>query len=113
MYEGSYTVTIDDTGVEDGICEEVDSTFVIKRFVGVDELTDSKLKVYPTPVNDNVTISFAGDFNYELTAINGDIIFSGKAVDQEVISMEELSAGTYLIKITSQGEIITKKIVKQ
>ncbi len=113
LYEGSYTVTIDDTGVEDGICEEVDSTFVIRRFVGVDDLADSKLKVYPTPVKDNVTISFAGDFNYELTAINGDIIFSGKAVDQEIISMEELSAGTYLVKITSNGEVTTTKIVKQ
>jgi hypothetical protein len=112
LYEGTYTVDVSDSGVEEGICPPVSETYTIIRFVGVEDLTENTLTVYPTPVNDNVTISYTGDFNYELTAINGDIIFSGKAVDQEIISMEELSAGTYLIKVTSNGEVTTKQIVK-
>jgi hypothetical protein len=113
LYEGTYTVDVSDSGVEEGICPPVSETYTIIRFVGVEDLTENTLTVYPTPVNDNLTISYTGDFNYELTAINGDIIFSGKAVDQEIISMDELSAGTYLIKVTSNGEVTTKKIVKQ
>tara|TARA_B110000046_G_scaffold185363_1_gene226717 strand:+ start:3404 stop:5239 length:1836 start_codon:yes stop_codon:yes gene_type:complete len=113
LYEGTYTVDVSDSGVEEGICPPVSETYTIIRFVGVEDLTENTLTVYPTPVNDNVTISYVGDFNYELTAINGDIIFSGKAVDQEIISMEELAAGTYLIKVTSNVELTTKKIVKQ
>lgn len=113
LFEGVYTVDVSDTGVEDGICPEVDSTFTIVSFIGIEDLPENELTVYPTPVSDNVTISYAGDFDYELTAINGDIIFSGKAVDQEILSMEKLSAGTYLINVTANGDMRTTKVVKQ
>ena len=110
---GTYTVTVDDVGVEDGVCPVVDSTFTLMSFIGVEELTENNFKVYPSPAVDNVTITFEGDFNYELTAINGDVIMSGTAVDQEIISVKELSAGTYVVNVIANDKVNTVKIIKQ
>lgn len=110
--EGMYTVVVDDIGVEDGICPDVEETFEVLRFVGVEDLAMGDLNVYPTPATDNVTIAFTGAFKYELTALNGDIIFNGNAVDQEIINVEELAAGAYLINVYA-AEKMTVKIIKQ
>lgn len=110
---GSYTVHVDDVGVEDGICPEVSETFIVTSFIGVEELNTDNLVVYPTPTTDFVTVALPGQFDYELTAINGDVIARGTAVDQETLNVEELAAGTYLIKVTVEGQTATTKVVKQ
>lgn len=112
LYEGSYMVTVDDIGVADGICTVVDSIFVIKRFVGVDELNGQELLVYPTPTNDNITIAMKGNFTYELAAINGEVLVNGSAVDQKILSLAEFAAGTYLVNVTTGADTKTIKVVK-
>lgn len=111
--EGSYMVTVDDVGVEDGVCPEVDSVFMVMSFVGVEDLEENDLMVYPSPAVDNVTIVYAGNFTYELTSINGDVIMTGTAVDQEIVSVVELAAGTYVINVIANDMVTTTKIVKQ
>lgn len=110
---GSYMVTIDDIGVEDGICPVVDSIFTIMSFVGIQELSGSNLVIYPNPTQNNVTISFEGEFTYELTTINGEILAAGKAVDQEILSLEQFAAGTYFVNVSSNGQVNATRIVKQ
>ncbi len=112
LYEGSYMVTVNDIGVVDGLCPEVDSIFTIKKFVGVDEVENKNLSVYPTPTTDNVTIALNGDFTYELTAINGEVLLSGTAVDLKILDIQKFANGTYLINVTADGKLSTVKIVK-
>ncbi len=112
LFEGSYMVTVDDVGVADGICTVVDSVFVIKRFVGVEELNGTELSVYPTPTTNNITIAITGNFTYEVTALNGEILAKGSGVDNKLVDMEDFAAGTYLVNVTVEGEMKTVKIVK-
>lgn len=112
LYEGSYMVTVDDVGVADGICTVVDSIFVIKRYVGVNEIKSNELRVYPSPTNDIVTIETPGNFSYEVTALNGAVILKGSAFDQELINLVEFAAGTYLITVTVGHDINTVKVIK-
>jgi hypothetical protein len=113
LSEGSYMVTVNDIGVEDGICAGADSIFTIMSFIGVEDLEGNDLQVYPTPAVDNVTIVYAGPFNYELTSISGEIVMTGTAVDQEQVSVVDLAAGTYMINIIVGEEVTTTKLVKQ
>jgi hypothetical protein len=82
-------------------------------FIGVEDLEGNDLQVYPTPAVDNVTIVYAGPFNYELTTISGEIVMTGTAVGQEQVSVVDLAAGTYLINIIVGEEVTTTKLVKQ
>ena len=113
LSEGSYMVTVNDIGVEDGICTGADSIFTIMSFIGVEDLEGNDLQVYPTPAVDNVTIVYAGPFNYELTSITGEILMTGTAVDQEQISIAHLCSATYMINIIVGEEVTTTKLVKQ
>ncbi len=113
LTEGTYTVTVDDIGVENGLCPTVEETYLIASFVGVEGLTLSELSVYPTPATNEVTIAFKGAFAYELTALNGDIISTGNGVDKKIVSIQDLAAGTYIINVKVDGKVNTVKIVKQ
>ncbi len=114
LTEGIYSVEVNDLGVEDGICEMVEDEFIIKSFVGLEEDPNAlSLAVYPSPTTDLVTISFNGKFTYEVTAINGDIVVAGSAVDQENISLESLAAGTYVVNVKNNDGMHTAKVVKQ
>jgi hypothetical protein len=110
---GTYTVTVDDSGVENGLCPTIEETYTIASFVGVEDLTLSQLTVYPTPATNEVTISFKGAFAYELTALNGDIISTGNGVDKKIVSVQDLAAGAYIINVKVDGKVNTVKIVKQ
>ncbi|MGB1104605.1 MAG: T9SS type A sorting domain-containing protein [Crocinitomicaceae bacterium] len=113
LSEGSYMVTVNDLGVEEGICADADSIFTIMSFIGVEDLEGTELQVYPSPAVDNITIVYAGPFNYELTTITGEIVLKGNAVDQEEITVAELAAGTYMINIIVDEKVTTAKVVKQ
>jgi len=86
--------------------------FVIKRFVGVDELGGNELRVYPTPTNDIVTIAIAGNFSFEITALNGEIIAKGSAVDKKEVDLQKFAAGTYLVNVIIEGKTTTLRVVK-
>ncbi len=89
------------------------ASIILGTQAGVDELNQSMISVYPNPTNDIITIDFAGTFNYELIAINGDIILKGNATDKEIVDMNTLASGVYFISVTSNENSNTVKILKK
>lgn len=82
-----------------------------------DEFVSSSFSVFPNPVNN--VINFTNNASamvslVQITDMNGRIIKSVKlnATAGEV-SVSDLSSGIYMMKITSDQGIATKKIVKQ
>ncbi len=107
-----YTVTIDDITIDPGMCS-VTEDFTLTRFIGIDGESIAKLTAYPNPTSDQLTVTYNGKFNYEVTTLLGEVVAVGNAVDQEQLSMKDLADGTYIVKVTAGNEISFVQVVKQ
>lgn len=112
LVAGTYTVVIDDITIDRGMCP-YEETFVIESFVGIEDNDINVLNAYPNPTNDMVTITYNGEFNYEVTSILGEVVMTGKAVDQEQLSLIDLANGTYIVKVVAGENISHVEIIKQ
>lgn len=79
--------------------------------VSVNEVNDYQLTIYPNPFQDQITIST--DLNstrIEILDMNGRVIYT--AEEQTKISTADFLSGVYLLKIYSENQIITRRIIK-
>jgi len=83
------------------------------RFSDINETSMEVINAYPNPSTDMVTIQYERQFNYEITSIDGKLVMTGNAVDQEQISMIDFADGTYIVKVTAGDEINFVQVVKQ
>jgi hypothetical protein len=73
----------------------------------LNEINSSKLSLYPNPFSNKITLKNAlGNENFELYNSFGQLIFSGKNIDQQ--NFDCLINGIYFLKITSQKTSIIK-----
>lgn len=107
-----YTVTIDDITTDPGLCSGEES-YALMRFIGIDENGESGLTAYPNPTNDEITITYAGAFNYVVISMNGEEVMTGNGNDNAIISMEELANGTYIVQVNADDKTNFIQIVKQ
>ena len=89
-------------------------TITITTEVGIKMLNDSKVKVYPNPCAEILTIdtqAFGGDVNYSLLSMEGKIIKQGVVKDIEKLIIKDLTKGVYYLSLENGSVIITRKIV--
>ena len=70
--------------------------------------------IYPNPSNGNFNIvldNFAATYSVEILSITGLKVFEKSDLTDAVISVDHLSKGTYIIKITKDSKTINKKII--
>ena len=89
---------------------------------GVDEILDSRLLVYPNPVNDilNIDFTFKNNQSVELKIVNilGEVMYS-EMVNQIELSysnkfdFSKFSKGLYFIKLKLDKNVITQKVILQ
>lgn len=107
-----YTVTIDDITIDPGMCS-VSESYEIPRFIGINDASIEVLNAYPNPTTDLLTITYEGQFNYEVSNAVGQLVLTGNAVNQEQLSLKELANGTYIVKVTAGDDIKYVQVVKQ
>ncbi|MCF8370063.1 MAG: CotH kinase family protein [Bacteroidales bacterium] len=81
----------------------------------IDDLDVADFSVFPNPVEDQLTVLFPSQTygRYELIAVDGKVVLSGKVDETELqISTRELEAGYYVLKVLSENSSWTKSIVK-
>lgn len=80
------------------------------------KIDNIKMSIYPNPFNDKISIETRPEFKMiEIYDINGKNHFLRKLLEEntiEIIDLRELEKGIYIMKIRSQGQNITKKIIK-
>lgn len=77
---------------------------------------EGKLSIYPNPINDGYVIidsKLASDASYELFDISGKKIISNTNLEYGTnkINVDGYQSGVYLVKINSEGNSVTKKII--
>lgn len=106
---GNYAVIIDLGG-----CIET-STCTLISTIGLDELNTSGLTVYPNPTMGSIKIQSKEELlgtNYAIHDASGRILLQGSLDSKQVISVESLSSGTYILRL-DQGEKGQIRIVKE
>ncbi len=87
------------------------TTFKTSSLVDISDM-QSKIKIYPNPVNNIITISNALGSYVEIFEISGKLLFTKKITSaNQQLNISNIGEGTYFIKIKNNNNTITKKIV--
>jgi Zn-dependent metalloprotease/PKD repeat protein len=79
--------------------------------VGVKELSDSRLKVYPNPARSILNIPVNKEFRVKVISMMGKVLIDTK--NEKELDISRLINGIYYIQIESDGSFWTDKIIKQ
>ena len=98
----------------EGCLTETDTVDVL--FIGVGDFASSRVKIYPNPVSDLITIEglMGRELTLELLNIQGQILRSRHSIHKDLITLPvaDLSAGEYLIRIRSEHIDVDFRILK-
>lgn len=129
---GCYTMTINDSFGDGGTRVEikdlnddrlfyavgnwgsrVDGNFAANGVLNVQENTLQSVALYPNPANDLLTIQGVENADLVIFDILGKEVIRKSAISSvENISVSHLQQGTYIVTISRNGEMTTKKFVK-
>ena len=83
--------------------------------LGVNPIAFNNFNYFPNPVKNTLTISNDVSIDtIEITSVLGQTMISKKVNElQTEISLSELSNGIYFVKVTSEGQEKTVKVIKE
>ena len=82
--------------------------------IGVDEEHETSLVLYPNPVKDLLHVESENMQQYEIFSLDGKLIRSSQASGSEsVIDFSNLDSGVYMLRITSDSGVVTRKVIKE
>jgi hypothetical protein len=88
-----------------------------QNYCGITSIEKKKIeswKVYPNPTNDILMISgITKKTQYSLFNINGQLIVSGNIEQNEKIDMSDFPSGLYIIKLKSESNSVSLRIIKE
>ncbi|MBS1772631.1 MAG: T9SS type A sorting domain-containing protein [Bacteroidetes bacterium] len=73
----------------------------------------SNISIYPNPADNSLHINGISEANYDIIAIDGRIVLSGKVKSINAIDITSLTPGVYVIKILENGTTQNLKFTKQ
>ena len=82
------------------------------RTEGVDELSQG-IKVYPNPASNLLNVAAKEAFEYEILDLNGRSIQKGTDGSTGQISLENISVGTYVLRLNVGGTSYMSKLIKR
>lgn len=82
---------------------------------GEDLVKDNSIKIYPSPFTDDLNIDLKNKLKaqIEIYSIQGKRKFHKEIFGSELIDLNGLNGGIYILKIKQGNDIVIKKIVKQ
>lgn len=81
--------------------------------VGVEEIENDNIVLYPNPASDMVNINgTSASFTYYIYNVTGKLIDNGNKVKgKQVVDVSDYTRGSYFVKIVSGKDVITKKLI--
>jgi len=112
---GTYNVTLKVSNAFGSVNTLVKTGYIYVGGVGVDELSQNGIKVYPNPVKDNVTIeAVSGIQSVQIFNTTGQMVISQKT-DSKIVTLNtsSLRTGIYFVKVMTENGSFDKKITVQ
>ncbi len=78
--------------------------------VGIDSI-ESTLKIFPNPTRNSLNISFEMPYSYVIFNEIGQKVLSGNSTGDTLIDCGVLSKGVYVVHVTTEGQVIIKKVI--
>ena len=78
----------------------------------INEATKTALRVFPNPTAHSFTIETKGAFSYKIYDLKGQMVESGKGVNQISVGAKLLK-GSYVVSVAQNGKEETLKVVKE
>lgn len=80
----------------------------------VEEFTSNSFSIYPNPASEFITLSgFNRAFERaEIVDILGNVVWRNNKLTTNRINVQELKKGVYFLRLESDGQLVTKKFVK-
>jgi pectin methylesterase-like acyl-CoA thioesterase len=111
LEDGSYSFTLETVDNFGNISTSKATVTVMVTTVSVNDLTSSKLLVYPNPATSQLTIKGVENISrVEVIGLAGNVVksFNGSSA----IDVSDLSKGAYMIKVYSENKSISKRFLK-
>lgn len=106
---GTYTYCVTAINSEGQLSIPAFATVEI-TILGVDSI-ENKIRLFPNPVRNWLNINYERPFNYILFNNIGQQIREGKAEEDVVIDCRTLPQGLYILQISTEAQVFTKKII--
>ena len=82
--------------------------------IGVDEDVVTSLILYPNPVKDILHVGCDNMQRYDIFSVDGKLIKSSQTNNnEEAIDCSDLESGIYMLRITSNKGVVTRRIIKE
>lgn len=96
-------------------CVSATTAVVTQVVLGTDTFNNGKLVVYPNPVKDVLNLDYSSEITkiQVMNMLGQEFIVKNTNSNQTQIDMSSLATGTYLVKVTSNNQVKTIKVVKQ
>ena len=92
----------------------IDDIKALSIGVGVNEKGIEPLRLYPNPVVDGFQVNgIENTAVVNILDINGKLLSSKEVTNHAFISVNDLSKGIYVVKITTGQDSYTQKIIKK
>jgi hypothetical protein len=116
---GSYTIATEKFGwlsqSESGsLSNNLQLTFELERDLSnLDEQpTTQKLRFYPNPTNDQLTVENAADAHIRIYNLQGQLLLERLSdVESTTLSLARLKPGTYLLMLLKDRQVLTDKLI--
>ena len=112
---GTFNVTLKVSNAFGSVNTLLKTGYIYVGGVGVDELSQGGIKVYPNPVKDVMNVEAgSGMQQIQLYNITGQMVIS-KQVDSKTVTLNtsSLKAGIYMLKVITENGTIERKVVVQ
>jgi hypothetical protein len=98
--------------VTDGAGCEGSEIIYVDTQVGIGEDGLETFQLYPNPVQDNLTVKLDGAFTYNVYSLDGKLVLTGQATNQETIFVGDVEDGAYLIEVRTENGVKRTQFVK-
>jgi para-nitrobenzyl esterase len=80
--------------------------------IGVSEVSDANVGVYPNPAAESFTVNIPGEsFRVHVTDISGKLVYAGTGTDLLQVDVSNWQSGVYLLQLTTGTTVYTRKLV--